>query len=210
MECFLLSLSIEPAGNLDVLDGFQSRPERGHDRSWWWVPYDRRSVGALVSATNVGWDAESTTKRIGDNASGVAVLSRRDRRLFRVVRHVREGERERRLERTRRYQCISLRRESRITNRERIGPGAGGWDSHVGGLVVEWLADVIVERRLLFLFPPFLPTADSGRTDPAVDPAVPGVVPLLLKWLEGTFEVESEGVNDKFLLSTTDCGTGIS
>ena len=103
-----------------------------------------------------------------------------------------------------------IEEESGIEISGRVGPGAGGWDSHVGGLVVEWLADVIVERRLLFLFPPFLPTADSGRTDPAVDPAVPEVVPLLLKWLEGPFEVESEGVNDKFLLSTTDCGTGIS
>ena len=50
--------------------------------------------------------------------------------------------------------------------------------------MVEWLAEEIVERRLLFLsflsFLPFLLTVDSGRTEPAVDPAtVPGVVPLL-------------------------------
>ena len=62
-----------------------------------------------------------------------------------------------------------------------ISGSAGGWGCSVGGLVVGWLAEVIVERRLLFLsFLPFLLIVDSGRTDPAVDPAtVPGLVPLL-------------------------------
>lgn len=48
------------------------------------------------------------------------------------------------------------------------GAGSGGWGSSAGGLVVELIAEVIVERKpLLLSFLPFLPPVDSGRGEPA-------------------------------------------
>lgn len=63
--------------------------------------------------------------------------------------------------------------ESGIVIRGTRGADSGGWGCSIGGLAVKLLADVIVERKLLFLsFLLFLPGVDSGRGEPVTAPEI--------------------------------------